>query len=454
MFSIMNPRLTRSISCFLFFLLNLGWLSCTTIAQEFDLEVPICMDPVGSGARAVGMGGAFIAIADDATAAAWNPGGLVQLENPEISIVANYFKRIDINRFGNDAESEGAEDVSGSQLNYLSAVYPFTWLNRNMVVSAIGQYVYDFSRDLEFSATYPLDPQTLPAQVDGDIDVHHIGGLAALGLAYSVQITPTISAGMTFNIWQDNIFGQKFSFESDIKGPGLTDSGDTILYDQSRTDTYSFRGFNTNLGFVWNATNRLTLGLVFKTPFTLDLTHNITSDEEIIFPDDPNQNQSNSIDSETNDELDIPMAYGIGFAYRFSDQFTTSFDCYRIEWDDFIYRFEDGREISPITGDPADEANIEPTTQFRVGGEYLILADPYVIPIRGGLFYDQAPAQGGFDDFFGFSCGTGLARGRGFFDIAYQYRYGKDVAKFILDEYDFSQDTEEHLVYTSLIYHF
>jgi hypothetical protein len=36
----------------------------------------------GAGARAMGMGGAFIAIADDATAASWNPSGLAVLERP------------------------------------------------------------------------------------------------------------------------------------------------------------------------------------------------------------------------------------------------------------------------------------------------------------------------------------------------------------------------------------
>ncbi|MCJ7810524.1 MAG: hypothetical protein MUP26_09715, partial [Desulfobulbaceae bacterium] len=43
------------------------------------MEIPSSPNPVGSGARALGMGGAFIAIADDATAASWNPAGLIQL---------------------------------------------------------------------------------------------------------------------------------------------------------------------------------------------------------------------------------------------------------------------------------------------------------------------------------------------------------------------------------------
>ena len=42
---------------------------------------------MGVGARALGMGGAFTAIADDATAAYWNPAGLVKIENIEATFM-------------------------------------------------------------------------------------------------------------------------------------------------------------------------------------------------------------------------------------------------------------------------------------------------------------------------------------------------------------------------------
>jgi len=51
-----------------------------TTAAEF-LTIPV-------GAKAVGMGGAFVAIADDITAAYWNPGGLSRLVKNEFN--ANY----------------------------------------------------------------------------------------------------------------------------------------------------------------------------------------------------------------------------------------------------------------------------------------------------------------------------------------------------------------------------
>ena len=40
---------------------------------------------LGGGARALGMGGAFVTIADDATAGYWNPAGLALLKKKQAS---------------------------------------------------------------------------------------------------------------------------------------------------------------------------------------------------------------------------------------------------------------------------------------------------------------------------------------------------------------------------------
>ena len=41
----------------------------------------------GVGARALGMGGAFVAVADDASATFWNPAGMTQLSGPEMMLM-------------------------------------------------------------------------------------------------------------------------------------------------------------------------------------------------------------------------------------------------------------------------------------------------------------------------------------------------------------------------------
>ena len=60
-------------------------LATEAFAQR-DLEIPIQFDFINPGARSLSLGGAFIGLADDATAAATNPAGLQQLAQPEISI--------------------------------------------------------------------------------------------------------------------------------------------------------------------------------------------------------------------------------------------------------------------------------------------------------------------------------------------------------------------------------
>ena len=70
------------------------------------------------GARSIGLGGAFAAIADDATAAFANPAGLVQILRPEISIEI----RGTAARNDTGAPFDPAHGVSG--LGFFSLVYP------------------------------------------------------------------------------------------------------------------------------------------------------------------------------------------------------------------------------------------------------------------------------------------------------------------------------------------
>jgi hypothetical protein len=100
-------------------------------------------NPVGSGARAAGKAFAFIGVADDATAASHNLGGLVQLERPEVSIVGSYFRRLETQDV-TQPETRVEDQAFGSlDLNYLSGVYPFQLLRRNVVVSLNVQRLFD-----------------------------------------------------------------------------------------------------------------------------------------------------------------------------------------------------------------------------------------------------------------------------------------------------------------------
>jgi hypothetical protein len=223
------------------------------------MEIPSSFNPVGSGARALGMGGAFIAVADDATAASWNPGGLIQLEKPEISMVGGYLKRTENNTFGNNPEASGGQSADDIDLNYLSIAYPFNVANHNMIVSLNYQRLYDFNRswNLIWDMHNPL--YTTPAA----FQYQQKGALYALGLAYSAEITPRFSAGITLNYWGDfihkNEWQQTYHQGANIS---LTLGGFSYpgSYKADKTETYAFSGWNANLGLLWKMTERWTLG--------------------------------------------------------------------------------------------------------------------------------------------------------------------------------------------------
>jgi long-chain fatty acid transport protein len=60
------------------------------VAAQSSLQVPIQFDFLSPGARSLGLGSAFVGLADDATAAWVNPAGLLELAKPEISIEGRY----------------------------------------------------------------------------------------------------------------------------------------------------------------------------------------------------------------------------------------------------------------------------------------------------------------------------------------------------------------------------
>lgn len=99
----------RSASIIILFLATLVFAR-TASGQENFLINP--------GARSIGLGGAFAAIADDATAAFANPAGLAQILRPEISVEL----RATASTTGIGAPFEQDADVSG--LGFFSFVYP------------------------------------------------------------------------------------------------------------------------------------------------------------------------------------------------------------------------------------------------------------------------------------------------------------------------------------------
>lgn len=456
----------KQTTALLVFLLSVLFLAADVQAQEFTVEktaINSSPNPIGSGARALGMGGAFIAIADDATAASWNPGGLMQLERPEFSFVFNFaHNRKEINN-SSVPGMNGMNSVSRDDLNYLSFALPFMAFNKNMVISLNYQRLYDLYDDLSFD----MKEESVPSLTGGfaaqntHTDFKQSGALKAFAPAYAIQLTPQLSVGATFNFWTDNL-GYDNEWEStrvdkvstlqftpQLRGKVARYNSVQVTHEKNS----NFEAFNMNLGFLWRINSVVTLGGVYKTPYTASIDRRTLTDSTFLGGSGLAAQFTQTTKTRESIEMHFPASYGLGLAFRMSDTFTTSFDVYRTEWSRYWLR-ANGRKTSPVTGSTLKQSHTHDTMQVRAGCEYLFVLEKTIIPLRCGVFYDPEPSAKHPDDFYGFSLGTGISLGPVVLDCAYIYRWGHHVRGDEIEKQGTRLDIKQHNIYVSMIYHF
>ncbi|MBU1318457.1 MAG: PorV/PorQ family protein [candidate division Zixibacteria bacterium] len=132
-----NSRKTLALSLALFILMVVG-CSEVAVAKDYNHAMPFLR--MGVGARALGMGGAYVAVADDATAGYWNPAGLSHVGKFSFSsmIAAN---------MGVDRKYNYLSIAGGG---FRFGTIGFSWLNAG--TSDIASYTSNGVREADFNA--------------------------------------------------------------------------------------------------------------------------------------------------------------------------------------------------------------------------------------------------------------------------------------------------------------
>ncbi|MDH3434609.1 MAG: hypothetical protein OEM60_12160, partial [Gammaproteobacteria bacterium] len=95
-----------------------GLLPIVVCAQQ--AVIPLQLSFSDPGARSMGFGGAFVALADDATSAFANPAGLTQLIRPEFSIEGRHWSHTTPYTTGGRVEGlptgNGLDSIDGLRL--------------------------------------------------------------------------------------------------------------------------------------------------------------------------------------------------------------------------------------------------------------------------------------------------------------------------------------------------
>lgn len=126
---------------------------------------------IGVGARAMGMGGAFVGVADDATALFWNAAGIARIESDKSELSLNH--------------ASWPADLSFDQIGYVFHV--------KRIPGAFGLQVRALTMD-------PM-VETTAYQPDPDIGTGNEfdAGMMTAGLTYARSFTDKFSAGVTTN---------------------------------------------------------------------------------------------------------------------------------------------------------------------------------------------------------------------------------------------------------------
>lgn len=453
------------------FVLGLALMAGPASAQ---LEIVSSPNPVGSGARALGMGGAFIAIADDATAASWNPGGLTQLERPELSLVYSW------KSYGEDftsqphPELDGSHSVDISQINYASFVYPIprTIGGRNLVLSLNYLQQYDFDRDLDLRFNNRGLANNIVVSNLSQIDYSQRGSLATLSPAFGFELTNTLSVGVVMNIWNQDILPDNEWKVRRTNRVNTLFNGTPFAFTELEVeeDYEEFEGINFTLGMLWKPNDRWSVGAVYHSKFTADVRYTQRQRLPIL---------GGFIRARRDLEYVFPSAFGVGVSYRFpNDKLTLSMDVTRRNWDQFVIHDDQNPSLrmqrrSGVSGLPKDLSPHDPTYTVRLGAEYVFVNKKkprqILMPsLRAGLFYDPEPASnrpnrwfglgrgdGKVDDYYGAALGLGvLIKDRVNIDMAYIYRWGNDVRQDTFGLVNTDGDVDQHYLYLSTVIYF
>jgi hypothetical protein len=159
----------------------------------------------GWGARPVGMGGAFTAIADDANASLFNPAGLTQVQWNEVSAMyARLFSGLTLYS-GNDSTGGDQVHLDQSYLAYVSKPTKFgsfglSWANFNTThlyredtvaltyARNLGDFIPSLNNDLSLGANVKYLRRGISLDASTANDPVFSGGSNASGVAFDVGV--------------------------------------------------------------------------------------------------------------------------------------------------------------------------------------------------------------------------------------------------------------------------
>ncbi len=319
------------------------------------------------GVKAGGMGGAFIGLADDYSAIYWNPAGISNIENTQ---VAAYFTGVMPTATYKNSMAH-IDATTKAQMFPVPGLMGYVPITTGVMTLGFGVYI----------------PSGLGTTWDGDELKNLTGGhsyewLSQIGVAnispaVSFQLLPTLSVGAAINL--------SYGF-LDLKKPmGMPNPHDnTKMIFGQYSESSSGMGFGATIGFLFQATNEISIGASFKTANKIAFSG--TAKNDLVKA----ALREHYKDADLERDITWPMWIGGGVAVKPINVLTITADVQYTAWSvlDKMHTTYKGWEMAKVTeGDMM--MNWEDKMQLRFGAEFDAMD---MLAIRAGYYLDPAPA--------------------------------------------------------------
>lgn len=324
------------------------------------------------GTRAMGMGGAYVGYAADASAIYWNPAGLAGQES-NIIFYGSGIMPSGSYKFDGTAIGAGAFDADMVSNTYLTGGL---FLNYNMDKMAFGLGIYvPAGLGAEWDNLNMTAGQKLMSNI----------GAVSISPTFAYQISKNFSAGIAVNI----IYAM-FDMDRPVESPAGLGLDPAYLYSESSTGL----GYGATIGLKFDATKDVSIGATIRLASTVAMSGDATNGLFPAFPTIPGVISPGPEKSSFDRDITWPLWVAGGVAYKGIKNLVITADLQYSQWSELQeletkYADTYWKTVTEPTGDNKLTLKWDDAIQYRVGAEYMMSK---AMALRLGYYYDPAPS--------------------------------------------------------------
>lgn len=310
------------------------------------------------GARSLAMGATFVGVADDATAAASNPAGLVILTKPELSAHGRFTSFPSVSDNGYSSPSSSA--VSPSYFSVVVPKKPFSF-------SAYYQQVSKIEIDRSFAGQVRFTSESAPTPFESTSRIDLL--LSDVGVSGAVKLGSKVSLGATAGLRKLRL---DYLNENTITGDASF-SDRAAASDSDQQLVYS-------VGLLVNPNGRVSVGAVYKRGGRFELPYTVDFEGSLNGPVDcPTQGLCSA------GPIAIPDTWGAGIGFRPTGEWLIAADASLVRYSQLSGTLFRGIpfDIYPPATNDLPPAPFDDVVQLHVGVERAFAGNPIFLARAG-----------------------------------------------------------------------